>query len=315
MSGSFCLNTLSAMQELELLVQQLETHITSESERIRCLKDFCAALDFSRTATSLQFSHKGGDDEKEQSLIEEVTDNPNQLSRLTEPHFEKLPLQRHQDLLSTLGQYQVKRDEFDQERRREYQEYLKRQNLETRRTSIPKRSGHQAPANFDPSKDRNELDKERRKLQDEKYRKELKKQIEENRARREFERQNEMYAQRLDELRLQHEIRKMAIDKHPTEHPINVAEEISAASVLNDRNRSPSYLHVNRPQKTETPIKLRPLLDAFSRSMSSVEQGENGGGHKRGSPGMVTLSHVRNKMLHDHKELMSKLHYDLTISH
>lgn len=305
------------MHQLELLVQQLQSHLTFEFERIERLKDFSDALVINGTFSSLQVSQIEYPGYSQCNGTKDAVDsskNHVQESVTHEVHFQKPPLQQNRNLWSSLGQYQIKRDKLTQERKREYQEYLKHQNT----------NGHHKEINCSDRelivrtcKDRNELDKERRKREEEKYRGELRKQIEENRIRKEIEKEKELQVQQQDELRLKREREKLIAREQTRKEPIKVAEDNPLPTKRDDRIRSPSYLHIKeRVTKNDrigsTSIKLRPLLEAFARSKGdfSTSDARIGDVMKDDIPkgkAMASLSQVRNKMIQDHQELMNKL--------
>lgn len=302
------------MHQLELLVQQFKAHLAAESGRIERLKDFSAALEIHETSNGSHVSLTGCDDSNGTRYI----DGKRQaISVVQEIRIEEPPEIVNRDLWSTLGQYQIKRDEFIKERKQEYQEYLKQQQdvLAYRQDDL---KSCERELVIRSCKDRNEFDEERRKIEDHKYREELKKQIEENKIRRAKEKEYEIRRERQDEIRFRREMEK--IDQNVTKkediRTIKDVEEITTVKKMEDRMRSPSYLHVREPRKVSTPIKLRPLLEAFSRSTcsdTSVFQDKNTGVLPM-SPGMASLSQVRKKMLQDHKELVNKLQSDLSIT-
>lgn len=306
------------MHQLELLIQQFKAHLDAESQRIERLKDFSAALEVHGTSNGSQISPLECNDSGASAYVD---DKHHENSDVHEIRLEMPPEKERRDLWSSLGQYQIKRDELIRERKREYQEYLKQQQDIHAHPKV-RLSGCERELVIRSCKDRNELDEERRKMEEHKYREELKKQIEENRIRRAKEEENEIHRQRQDEIRFRREMKMEGIVRNVNkkEESIKHAVDISPVKKLDDRIRSPSYLNVIQgTRKVSTPIKLRPLLEAFSRSTCSdisVLPDKD----KRREPivpmslGMSSLSQVRNKMLQDHKELANKLRSDLSIS-
>lgn len=300
------------MHQLEQLVHQFKAHLCAETERIERLKEFSAALEINGSSSSFQVSQAS---QLNYPCHDEQTngvDIERHVSKIQEEQIEKPPLQEDRNLWSSLGQYQVKRDELIKERKQEYQEYLRQQQVDNQPRGYARKIERENVVRI--CKDRNELDEERRKLNEIKYRGELKEQIEENRARKGRETRNEIRAQRQDELRLQRELLEV-FPYYNKEKPIK-AVEVVPIEESSDRIRSPSYRHVKEPRMVSTPIKLRPLLEAFSRSCSDITACNDKGAKKLSPKGpvMASLSQVRSKMMLDHKELIDKLQSDLSIS-
>ena len=316
------------MHQLEELIQQLRAHLTLESERIEKLKDFSAALEISRSGSGattqlsqIEYPVHGRSD------VVPVCENSRQTTQSRDICIERPPHNGDRNLWSTLGQYQIIRDELVRERRREYQEHLKQQkeNLEQKKSDLFS-AGTGRDFIVLKCKDRNELDEERRKEEERKYREELKQQIEDNRARKEKQREMEIQAQKQYEIRLQKELRKFSQNQKSSREDYSnksvTHHDVVVNSKVDDRIRSPSYLHVKERMNVSTPIKLRPLVESFSRSTyseapKSIVNIPNVAEEvisNKNSGSLSQMPQVKNKMLRDAQQLMNKLQSDLNRS-